>query len=126
MLRHGSHLIFRREYELSQKTLNDGALPLTEKLGGNEKMAKRTGIKLEKISEGSEKIPKAIRKGYMDYIINIGEAGGSASTENDGYRIRRLATGNNVNVNIFTSLDTVKTLLDVLEETTLCISTIDS
>ena len=43
---------------------------------------------------------------------------------NDGHQIRRLATENNVN--IFTSLDTVNTLLDVLEETTLCISTIDA
>ena len=38
--------------------------------------------------------------------------------------IRKLATENNVN--IFTSLDTVKTLLDVLDETTLRISTIDA
>ena len=43
---------------------------------------------------------------------------------NDGYKIRKYATENNVN--IFTALDTVKVLLDVLEETTLKISTIDA
>ena len=42
----------------------------------------------------------------------------------DGYEIRRCAVENNVT--IFTALDTIKVLLDVLEETTICISTIDS
>ena len=42
----------------------------------------------------------------------------------DGYKIRSTATENNVTM--FTALDTVKVLLDVLEETTLRISTIDS
>ena len=44
--------------------------------------------------------------------------------ENDGQLIRNYAIENNVSV--FTALDTVKVLLDVLEETTLCISTIDA
>ena len=42
----------------------------------------------------------------------------------DGVAIRMCATENNVN--IFTSLDTVRVLLDVLEETTITVSTIDS
>ena len=42
----------------------------------------------------------------------------------DGAYIRQLSTENNVT--IFTSLDTVSVLLDVLEETTLTISTIDA
>ncbi len=46
------------------------------------------------------------------------------SQESDGYAIRRCAVENNVTM--FTSLDTVKVLLDVLEETTLAISTIDA
>ena len=46
------------------------------------------------------------------------------ANENDGLRIRQLAT--EYNVTMFTSLDTVKALLDVLEETTLTISTIDA
>ena len=41
-----------------------------------------------------------------------------------GYQIRKFATESNTT--IFTSLDTVRVLLDVLEETTLTISTIDA
>ena len=94
---------------------------------GTGKFLKNNGIRthiLGKISDGSEEIPEAVRKGYIAYIINTSEIGDSENTKNDGHQLRRLATENNVN--IFTSLDTVKTLLDVLEETTLCISTIDS
>ena len=42
----------------------------------------------------------------------------------DGFEIRRLAIENNVTM--FTALDTVRVLLDVLEEITLTISTIDA
>ena len=42
----------------------------------------------------------------------------------DGQEIRLCATENNVN--LFTALDTIRVLLDVLEETTQTISTIDS
>ena len=69
-------------------------------------------------------ISNLIRKGYIAYIINTSEISDSGHTEKDGTQIRRLATENNAN--LFTSLDTVSTLLDVLEETTLCISTIDA
>ena len=48
----------------------------------------------------------------------------AAGTTKDGYKLRTIATENNVSV--FTALDTVKVLLDVLEETTLRISTIDA
>ncbi|MBE6696882.1 MAG: ATP-grasp domain-containing protein, partial [Ruminococcaceae bacterium] len=94
---------------------------------GTGTFLKNNGIRthiLGKISDGSDEIPEAVRKGYIAYIINTSEIGDSENTKNDGHQLRRLATENNVN--IFTSLDTVKTLLDVLEETTLCISTIDS
>ncbi len=94
---------------------------------GTAEFLKKNGIrthKLGKISEGSEEIPNAIRQGHLAYIINTSNIGSSESTSNDGHEIRKLATENNVN--IFTSLDTVKTLLDVLEETTICISTIDA
>ena len=93
---------------------------------GTGEFLKKNGIRthiIGKISEGSEEIAQAIRMGYIAYIINTSDVG-SATRHNDGIEIRRLATENNVN--IFTSLDTVKTLLDVLEETTLCISTIDA
>ncbi len=91
---------------------------------GTGEFLKKNGIRthiLGKISEGSEEIAQAIRMGYIAYIINTSDVGDHAS---DGIEIRRLATENNVN--LFTSLDTVKILLDVLEETTLCISTIDA
>ncbi len=94
---------------------------------GTGKFLKENGIRTRvfgKISDGSEEIPEAIRQGYISYIINTSAIADSEHTKNDGHQIRRLATENNVN--IFTSLDTVKTLLDVLEETTICISTIDS
>ena len=47
-----------------------------------------------------------------------------ASNQKDGVQIRQIATENNVS--LFTALDTVRVLLDVLEETTLTISTIDA
>ena len=61
--------------------------------------------------------------GHLAYIINTSDIG-SDNTTSDGYEIRKLATENNDN--IFTALDTVSALLEVLEETTLCISTIDA
>ena len=92
---------------------------------GTARFLKANGIRthiLGKISEGSEEIPDALRQGHIAYVINTRDPGeGSA---NDGHHIRLLATENNVT--IFTALDTVKVLLDVLEETTLTISTIDS
>ncbi len=93
---------------------------------GTAKFLKENGIRthvLNKISEGSEDIPDAIRQRKLAYIINTSEVGQTGST-NDGYMIRKIATENNVS--IFTSLDTVRVLLDVLDETTLTISTIDA
>ncbi len=94
---------------------------------GTGEFLKKNGIRthvLEKISDGSEEIPCAIRQGHISYIINTSDVGSSSHTKMDGFEIRKLATENNIT--IFTSLDTVNTLLDVLEETTLCISTIDA
>ena len=94
---------------------------------GTGEFLKKNGIRthvLEKISDGSEEIPSAIRQGHISYIINTSDVGSSSHTKMDGFEIRKLATENNIT--IFTSLDTVNTLLDVLEETTLCISTIDA
>ena len=93
---------------------------------GTAQYLKDRGIRthvLGKIGEGSEDIPEAIRQGYLSYIINTRDPG-SVNEESDGGQIRKLATENNVS--IFTSLDTVRVLLDVLEETTLTISTIDA
>ena len=46
------------------------------------------------------------------------------SNQDDGIQIRQISTEHNVT--IFTALDTARVLLDVLEETTLTISTIDA
>ena len=91
---------------------------------GTAKFLKENGIRthtLTKISEGSEEIPEALRQGHIAYVINTKDPG---SNENDGLKIRQIAT--EYNVTMFTALDTVKVLLDVLEETTLTISTIDA
>ncbi|MBR4835971.1 MAG: hypothetical protein IKU99_03065, partial [Clostridia bacterium] len=71
----------------------------------------------------SEEIADSIRQGHIAYVINTSDAS-SSGVVRDGFEIRKYATENNVTV--FTSLDTVKVLLDVLEETTLTISTIDA
>jgi len=91
---------------------------------GTAKFLKAHGIRthaLTKISDGSEEIPNALRQGHIAYVINTKDPG---SNHEDGIEIRRIATEHNVTM--FTALDTVKVLLDVLEETTLTISTIDA
>ncbi len=93
---------------------------------GTAKFLKEHGIRthvLGKISDGSEEILQSIRQGHIAYILNTKEVGASHS-DSDGHEIRRCATENNAT--IFTSLDTVRVLLDVLEETTLTISTINA
>ena len=93
---------------------------------GTARFLKEHGIRthaLKKISEGSNEIPDAIRQGYVTYVINTRDLN-SSDVLSDGHKIRQCAVENNVTM--FTSLDTVKVLLDVLEETTLGISTIDA
>ncbi len=93
---------------------------------GTAEFLKSHGIRThvhKKISEGSTEIIDAIRQGHIAYVINTRDIGSSGPLS-DGHEIRRYATENNIT--LFTALDTVKVLLDVLEETTLCISTIDA
>ncbi len=93
---------------------------------GTAAFLKQNGIRThirKKISDNSEEIPDAIRQGHIAYVLNTKDIG-SEGTESDGRQIRRCATENNVT--IFTSLDTVRVLLDVLEDITLTISTIDA
>ena len=114
----------------------DEALPLIrrfydlgfniEATAGTAKFLKSNGIRThvrKKISEDPNDIPEAIRQGHIAYVINTRNIR-SASEANDGALIRMCAVENNVT--IFTSLDTVRALLDVLEEITLKISTIDA
>ena len=114
----------------------DEALPLIrrfynlgfniEATSGTAKFLKENGIKthvLKKILDGSEEIAESIRQGHIAYVINTSDPS-SSGVIRDGVEIRKYATENNVTM--FTSLDTVRVLLDVLEETTLTISTIDA
>ena len=95
-----------------------------EATSGTASFLKANGIRthaLQKISDGSEEIPNALRQGHIAYVINTRDPG---DNEKDGLQIRQVAT--EYNVTMFTALDTVKVLLDVLEETTLTISTINA
>ncbi|MBP3541199.1 MAG: carbamoyl-phosphate synthase large subunit [Clostridia bacterium] len=93
---------------------------------GTAEYLKNHGIRTRvrnKIKEGTEEILTSLRQGHVNYVINTRAAGG-ASADSDGALIRRCAVENNVTM--FTALDTVRVLLEVLEEITLGISTIDS
>ena len=76
-----------------------------------------------KPSEGSTEILDSIRAGYVSYVINT-RAILSGVHYGDGILIRDCAAQNNAVM--LTSLDTVRMLLDVLEEMTMGISTIDA
>ena len=92
---------------------------------GTAKFLRENGIRTRgraKLSEGSEEILDMIRGGHVSYVVNTKNPD-SDSHETDGAIIRRCAVENNVTM--FTALDTVRVLLDVLEEITLCVSTID-
>ncbi|MBR2293940.1 MAG: carbamoyl-phosphate synthase large subunit [Clostridia bacterium] len=93
---------------------------------GTANYLKSNGIRthiLEKIETGSNEIQDSIRQGHIAYVINTSDLQ-SKDAITDGKQIRTWATESNVT--LFSSLDTVRVLLDVLEETTLCISTIDA
>ncbi len=77
---------------------------------------------LHKLSEGSTEILEAIRAGYVSYVINTRAILSGVHYE-DGVAIRRCAVENGITM--FTSLDTVRELLDVLEELTITVSTVD-
>jgi hypothetical protein len=78
---------------------------------------------LRKLSDGSTEIIDSIRQGHIAYVINTSDLQ-SKDAISDGRMIRAWAIESNVT--LFSSLDTVRVLLDVLEETTLTISTIDA
>ena len=80
---------------------------------GTAMFLKANGIRthvLRKIGEGSNEIPDALRQGHIAYVINTRDPG---ANERDGLQIRQIATEHNVTM--FTALDTVRVLLDVLE-----------
>ncbi len=81
----------------------------------------RTRVK-RRISEGATDILDAIRQGHIAYVINT-RSDQSIHKNSDSRIIRRCAVENDVTV--ITALDTARVLLDVLEEITLRISTIN-
>ena len=83
----------------------------------------RTRIRAKLTSDGSDEILVALRQGHIAYVINTIDVS-HGDSHSDGSEIRRAAVENNVTM--FTSLDTVKVLLDVLEEITLGVSTINA
>ena len=96
-----------------------------EATAGTATFLKEHGIRtrvMGKISEGATDILEALKQGHITYVLNTQSH--NNGTMNDGIMIRRAAVENNVT--IFTSLDTVAVLLDVLEEITVGVSTIDS
>ncbi|MBR3682165.1 MAG: carbamoyl-phosphate synthase large subunit [Tidjanibacter sp.] len=112
------------------------ALPLVRRfynLGFNIEATRGTalflrehGIKTRmrrKLSEGSTEIIDSLRQGHVNYVINT-MALDKHSAHKDGYQIRRAAVENNIS--LFTSLETVGVLLNVLEEITMSVSTIDA
>ena len=93
---------------------------------GTANFLKEHGIRTrvrKKLLEGSEEIFESIRAGYVNYVINTRAVMSGVHYE-DGIEIRRCAVENGVT--LFSSLDTVRIVLDVLEETTNRVSTIDA
>ena len=127
-----------KEYGTVMVTLADEdkeeALPLVRRfyeLGfnieatvGTGEFLKEHGIRTRikgKLSDGSDEVLRSIQAGYVSYIINT-RAILSGVHYQDGAEIRRCAIMNGVTM--FTSLDTVRILLDVLEDITPRISVI--
>ena len=109
--------LIRRFYKLG---FNIEATP------GTAEFLKKNGIRthcLHKLSEGSDDIVEAIRKGHVTYVINKIDIN-QHHTRRDGYEIRQAAIENNVT--LFTAFETVRVLLDVLEDITMGVSTIDA
>ena len=97
-----------------------------EATAGTAKFLKEHGIRtrvLGKISAGSDDIPNALRQGHIAYVLNTRDLS-EMDQAKDGFLIRRLSVENNVTS--FTALDTARIVLDVLEETTIPVSTIDA
>ncbi len=81
---------------------------------GTGKVLNDNGIEtntIKKISEGVPNILDVIRGGTIDLIINVPSK--SNDVESDGFKIRR--TASECQVSLFTSLDTVRALLDIME-----------
>ena len=93
---------------------------------GTAVFLRQNGIKTRiraKVDDGSTEILDSIRSGYVSYVINTMDVR-SEDVHTGSSQIRRCSVENGVTM--LTALDTVRVLLDVLEELTLGISTIDA
>ena len=93
---------------------------------GTALFLRQNGIKTRiraKVDDGSTEIMDSIRSGYVSYVINTMDVR-SEDVHTGSSQIRRCSVENGVTM--LTALDTVRVLLDVLEELTLGISTIDA
>lgn len=109
--------LIRRFYELGFNV---------EATRGTAEFLRAHGIRtrlMRKLSEGSDDIIRSLRQGHVNYVINTMDLAAD-HTHRDGYYIRRTAVDNNITV--FTSLETVEVLLDVLDDITMKVSTIDA
>ena len=95
---------------------------------GTAKFLREHGIRTHqhrKIGPDNNDIISAMKQGHITYVINTSSVNADLSNQQkDGFEIRHSAIENNIT--LFSSLDTVRAVLDVLEEITLTISTIDS
>ncbi|TJX15392.1 carbamoyl-phosphate synthase large subunit [Tissierella creatinini] len=81
---------------------------------GTSEFLKNEGIEsmvIKKLVEGSNDIIDKIRNGKIDMVIDIPTKG--RDSHSDGFRIRR--AGIEAGINVFTSLDTVRGLLDLMD-----------
>ncbi len=112
------------------------ALPLIRRfydLGFNIEATKGTAAFLKEqgirthvckgIDEGSDEILEQLRQGYITYVIHLRDVR-REDLGSEGRKIRQCAVENNVTV--MTSLDTVRVLLDSLDEITFKVSTVDA
>ena len=93
---------------------------------GTALFLRQNGIKTRiraKVDDGSTEIMDSIRSGYVSYVINTMDVR-SEDVHTGSSQIRRCSVENGVTM--LTALDPVRVLLDVLEELTLGISTIDA
>ncbi len=91
---------------------------------GTHKHFNENGIKSivqQKLSQGSDEIITNLRAGFFDYVINLQDNNSQSTT--DGYEIRKTAVENNIP--IFTSIDTIKLLLKVMDNKDFEVNPID-
>ena len=97
-----------------------------EATAGTAAFLKKHGIRTRvkaKVDDGSTEILDTIRQGHVTYVLNTMDIR-FEDIHSGSSQIRRCAVENGVTM--LTALDTVRVLLDVLEELTLGISTIDA